>query len=79
MQSAIRNGPTEATFAIDSELANATLRLLEDPAPHVQLQRAYSLGEWPGLRAGAVLGQLLLSHHQDPYLTAKVLSSVLRT
>jgi putative heme-binding domain-containing protein len=42
----------------------------------VQLQRAYTLGEWNDPRAGTALGELAMRFSGDRYMTAAVLSSV---
>jgi putative membrane-bound dehydrogenase-like protein len=58
-------------------VAEAALSLLDDLDPHVQLQLAYSLGEWNDPRAGQALGRLALRHHGDRFLMAAVVSSSL--
>ncbi len=57
-------------------LAEALLRLADDPDSHVQLQLAYTLGEWPSAEAGALLGKLAVRHAGKPYLSAAVISSL---
>ena len=49
---------------------------INDPDARVRLQAACSLGEWKDKWAGQGLAKLVLSHPDDPYLTAAVLSSV---
>ncbi|MEX0585035.1 MAG: hypothetical protein WD176_00220, partial [Pirellulales bacterium] len=57
-------------------------KLLEAAAveghPQIQLQTAYSLGQWNDPRAGRALGTLAVLVAEDEYLTAAVLSSVNR-
>lgn len=43
---------------------------------HVDMQLAYSLGEWRDARAAAGLARLLVLHHDDPHITAAALSSI---
>jgi len=59
----------------DPAPSEALLKLVDDPDPHVQMQLAYSLGEWDDARASRALAQLALRHVDDPYLTAAVMSS----
>ena len=42
----------------------------------VQLQRAYTLGEWNDPQAGRALGELALRFADNPFMTAAVLSIV---
>ena len=56
-------------------VSKAFLGLLDDPDPHVQLQLAYSLGEWDDPRAGEALAELAMRHHDDRFITAAVMSS----
>ena len=58
-------------------ISEAVLGLLDDPDPHVQMQLAYSLGEWDDPRAGKALAQLAIRHHDDRFITAAVMSSVI--
>ncbi|REK11422.1 MAG: dehydrogenase [Planctomycetota bacterium] len=60
------------------QIGQAILALASDDDPHVQLQRAYTLGEWKDPRAGQALGELALRYRDDEYMTAAVLSSVNR-
>jgi len=57
-------------------VSEAVLGLLDDPDSHVQMQLAYTLGEWDDPRAGEVLAQLAMRHHDDRFITAAVMSSV---
>jgi putative heme-binding domain-containing protein len=50
--------------------------MVGDTDPHVRMQLAYALGDWPDPRAGAALGELAATAAGDRYLTAAVLSSV---
>jgi putative membrane-bound dehydrogenase-like protein len=61
------------------ELDTAFLRLLEDPDLQIQLQLAYSLGEWKNPQAGRALAKLARKRPDDPYLLASILSSVNRS
>ena len=56
-------------------MGEALLQRLDDPDAYVQMQLAYSLGEWHDPRAGKALGQLAVRHAKDNYLLAAVLSS----
>jgi putative heme-binding domain-containing protein len=56
-------------------VADALLKLIDDPDPQVQMQLAYSLGEWHDPRAGQSLARLAVRHAADSYLTAAVMSS----
>ncbi len=58
------------------ELGEAILALADDPDLHVQLQLAYSLGEWNDPRAGEALGTLAVRFQDNRFMTAAVLSSV---
>lgn len=58
------------------QLGDAIEKLASDPDLPVQLQRAYTLGYWKDARAGRSLGDLALRFHDNPYITAAVLSSV---
>ena len=40
-------------------------RLADDPDPQVQMQLAYSLGEWKDPRAGCLLGKLAVRLQGD--------------
>ncbi len=56
---------------------SSILALADDADLHVQLQRAYTLGEWNDPRAGDGARRALHSAFDDnPYITAAVLSSV---
>jgi putative membrane-bound dehydrogenase-like protein len=57
-------------------VANSVLALVDDADPPVQLQIAYTLGEWRDPRAAVALAKLARRHHADDYLLAAVLSSV---
>jgi putative heme-binding domain-containing protein len=66
----------EPQLASAPAVADAMLKLVGDADPQVQLQLAYTLGEWADPRAGTALARLALRHAADPYLTNAVLSSV---
>ena len=55
-------------------LAAAT-KLVDDSNPKVVLQLACTLGEWKDPRAGAALGRLAVTHHDDKFIVAAVMSS----
>jgi putative membrane-bound dehydrogenase-like protein len=61
-----------------SQLGEGVLALLDDQDVDVQLQLAYTLGEWNDPRAADALGRLVVRHRNDEYLLAAVLSSVNR-
>ncbi|QDV17547.1 Cytochrome c [Gimesia panareensis] len=58
------------------ELGKLLLALVDDPDPQLQMQLAYSLGEWKSPQAGSALARLAIQHDQDPYLRTAILSSV---
>jgi putative membrane-bound dehydrogenase-like protein len=58
------------------ELAAAFLKLVDDPDPQVQMQLAYSLGEFHDPQAGESLGKLVMKANDDPFLLAAALSSI---
>lgn len=60
----------------DSNLEAALARLVEDPDLHVQLQLAYTLGEWDSTAAHHLLGRLAVRHAGDPYLRSAAISSL---
>lgn len=61
------------------QLGEALVRLADDADPQVQMQVAYTLGEWETPQSGRVLAQLALKHQGDAYLLAATLSSVNKT
>jgi putative membrane-bound dehydrogenase-like protein len=65
----------EGHLAKTPALGEGILALADDADPHVQLQRAYTLGQWKDPRVGRALGELALRYADNPYLTAAVLSS----
>jgi putative membrane-bound dehydrogenase-like protein len=67
---------SEQFLAKSPELAEALLKMVEDPDAQVRLQLACSLGEWRDPRAGHPLATLAVGRPEDPYLMAAVLSSV---
>ncbi len=66
----------EEHLAAAPQLGEAILALAEDADMQVQLQRAYSLGQWKDPRAGKALGALAVRYQDDRFMTAAVLSSV---
>jgi putative membrane-bound dehydrogenase-like protein len=56
-------------------LADAYLKLADDPDAEVRLQLALSLGQWKDPRAGRALARLSRRAKDDPWLRAAVLSS----
>ena len=66
----------EAHLADVPALGEKIAAMAGDSDLQVQLQRAYTLGEWKDPRAGAALGELALRHADNRFLMAAVLSSV---
>lgn len=66
----------EAHLAADPQLGEGILSLADDSDPQVQLQRAYTLGEWKDARAGKAMGGIALKYADDRFMTAAVLSSI---
>ncbi len=66
----------EGHLAQAPTLGEAILALADDPDLHVQLQRAYTLGEWKDARAGKALGQMALKFADNRFVIAAVLSSL---
>lgn len=65
------------THASESVVA-AALAVASDPDPKVRQQLAFSIGSFPATpEAGHALADLLLQHHDDPFITAAALSSAL--
>ncbi len=58
------------------QLGEGILALADDSDMQVQLQRAYTLGEWKDPRAGKALGELALRFNENRFMVAAVLSSV---
>ena len=63
------------------QLAKKLLSLVDDesavsPDPNVQLQLAYTLGQWNDPRAGQALGKLAVKHLADSHISAAALSSL---
>ncbi len=58
------------------QLGEAILALADDSDLQVQLQRAYTLGQWNDPRAGKALGALALGYADNRFITAAVLSSI---
>jgi putative membrane-bound dehydrogenase-like protein len=66
----------EPQLAHAPELGVALVHLVDDTDPHVRMQLACTLGEWPDARSGNALGQLALRDADDPYLSSAVMSSI---
>jgi putative membrane-bound dehydrogenase-like protein len=66
----------EGRFAQSPEVGAKLLALANDSDLHVQLQRAYTLGEWKDPRTGKALGELALRFEDNSFITAAVLSSI---
>lgn len=65
----------ERHFEGHPALGERLLALAADSDLQIQLQRAYSLGEWKDPRAGAALGELAVQFADNPFIAAAVLSS----
>jgi hypothetical protein len=59
-----------------TEVLTAVMRLVDDPAPEVRLQLAYSLGECRDERVAPILAAIGVNPANDPYLNHAVMSSV---
>ena len=57
-------------------VAGAMMALADDPDPQVQMQLAYTLGEWNDPRASRALAQMLLRASDDRFLRAAAISSI---
>ena len=66
----------EGRSAEHSELGAALFKLVDDQDAHVQLQLAYTLGEWDHPQSGTALGKLARRHAESPQLMAAVISSL---
>ena len=66
---------SEAFVADSPEIGAKFLGMVNDSDPQVQMQLAYSLGEWNSPEAGVALAQLVLQHDRDAYLRTAILSS----
>ncbi|MBB5038916.1 PVC-type heme-binding CxxCH protein [Prosthecobacter dejongeii] len=58
-------------------MAEAVIQLVEDEDAKVKLQLAFSLGQWPQVKAGQALAQLFRAHEQDTMMVTACLSSAL--
>jgi putative membrane-bound dehydrogenase-like protein len=67
---------SETRLAEDEKLGEQILALDNDDDMQVQLQRAYTLGQWKDPRAGTALGKLAIRFSDDRFMTAAVLSSM---
>jgi putative membrane-bound dehydrogenase-like protein len=66
----------ESLLGKHPELGEDLLKRVEDRDAQVQLQMAYTLGEWADPRAGKALGALATRYGGDRYFLAAALSSV---
>ncbi|WP_339733373.1 PVC-type heme-binding CxxCH protein [uncultured Gimesia sp.] len=67
---------SESKLNESPEIGQQLLKLVSDQDPQVQMQLAYSLGEWNAPQAGAALAQMALAHDHDSFLRTAILSSV---
>ncbi len=67
---------TEGFVATAPELLTRLIELVEDPAPPVRQQVAYTLGEWPQPAAGEALARLV-RREKDTFILAAAMSSAL--
>lgn len=67
-----------AEVRIDSmpQVAAAMVARVDDQDPQVQLQFAYTIGQWRDPRAAALIAKLLMRHHADPNLRWALLTSI---
>ncbi len=66
---------SEPLLASHPALGEALLKLEDDADPQIQMQLAYTLGEWDDPRAGSLPGRMAVRHSGDRFLTAAVMSS----
>ena len=66
---------SEPFLAANAEITAAVLQLVEDDNAQVQMQLAYSLGEWNDPRAAVALARIARAHSGDAYILSAVLSS----
>jgi putative membrane-bound dehydrogenase-like protein len=67
---------SEPFLAGSPGVGDVVLSLIGDDAPQVQLQLAYTLGEWNNPSVHDALAGLVWKHHDDPYRVSAVLSSI---
>lgn len=67
---------SESKLNESPEIGQHLLQLVSDPDPQLQMQLAYSLGEWNAPQAGTALAQMALAHDDDAFLRTAILSSV---
>lgn len=67
---------SEGRLDTPEKLGERIAALENDSDMQVQLQRAYTLGEWKDARAGTALGRLALQFADDRFMQAAVLSSI---
>lgn len=70
---------SESQLDTSREVVEALTQLVNDSDALVQVQVAYSLGEWNDPQSGRSLAQLVLAHQDKEYLLAAALSSVNKT
>ncbi|WP_298863443.1 PVC-type heme-binding CxxCH protein [uncultured Gimesia sp.] len=58
------------------EIGQKLLSFVSDQDPQVQIQLAYSLGEWNNPQAGVALARMALQNDSDHFLRTAILSSV---
>ncbi len=67
---------SEPLLATSEPLQLAVLALMEDSHPQLQMQLAYSLGEWHDPRSAKALAAILLRQELDRFLRAAAISSL---
>ncbi len=65
----------ESRFSANEELAEACLRLVDDPVFEVRYQLALSLGEWNDPKAASALSLMAIREANDTWFRAAVVSS----
>lgn len=66
----------EGRFERFPQIGARLTEMVADPDPQVQLQLAYTLGEWNDPRAADALAKLAIRVADDRYLSAAILSSI---
>ncbi len=67
---------SESHLAEAPQLGPRILAMVDDADLPVQLQRAYTLGQWRDERAGTALGQMALRFADNRFMVAALLSSI---
>lgn len=67
---------SEGLLPESEALAAKVVSMIEEKDPQIQLQLAYTLGEWDDPRAAVCLARTVDRADDDPYLTAAALSSI---